>query len=57
MRGTVAKKIRRGVYGEHSLRGKRAYKFDPKVGGLVNEGRRFYYQRLKEAVKQGILKI
>ena len=48
MRGTKAKRIRREVYGDNSIRD-RKYAKDPKTGEVFNMGLRAKYQRAKKA--------
>ena len=52
MRGTVAKRLRKQIYGDQSLRGKRTYRYSGNAplynGGLVNEGPRRAYQQAKK---------
>ena len=53
MRGTVAKRIRREVYGDNSLRAKRRYLINPRTGQLIADGLRRTYQAAKKAQRGG----
>ena len=51
MRGTVAKGLRKAVYGDLSLREERCYARAGR-GGLVNVGERAVYQRAKKIYRE-----
>ena len=56
MRGTVAKRLRKHVYGDQSLRERRIYRHSGSAplytGGLVNVGPRRAYQQAKRTYKE-----
>lgn len=56
MRGKLAKKIRREIFGDQSTRGKRRYATEKTTGVRVNMGLRKAYLQLKKRVKQLIEK-
>jgi len=53
MRAVKAKRIRRGVYGDLSLRAPRKYAIYKQYGSIINTGPRGLYLRMKAAAKQG----
>lgn len=52
MRGVLAKRIRREVYGDQSLKERRRYATDRDTGEVFCLGLRGKYQTIKQSVKE-----
>jgi len=53
MRGTVARRIRRQIYGDHSPRARSYFFIRRNSSQIVADGRRDAYQKAKRSYKEG----
>lgn len=54
MRAKVARRLRKSVYGDFSLRARKYYHHPKIPGTIITDRRRQEYQRVKKAYKQGL---